>query len=492
MSTATRTSAGAVTGVHGLDAETLYRAVASRDRRLDGRFVLGVTSTGIYCRPSCPARTPQRQNVRYFAVPAAAVAAGFRACRRCRPDQVAARPHVADETGVVDRALTLIGQGVVDEDGVAGLARRLAVSERHLHRLLVESVGTGASALAQTRRAQTARTLLEQTALPVTDVAFASGFGSLRQFNDVIKAEYGASPSQLRRDPVHPDRPADAGCVALRLPVTVPWDGRRLLAFLGARAIAGVERTAGDCYLRTIATPTGVAFISVRPGDDVVHVEVRTRELSDVGVAMQTVRRLCDLSADIGSIETTLATHPLFASLVRRRPGLRVPGGASGWEILVRAIVGQQVSVLAARTMLGRLVVRCGASFADRGDDTLGVDRIFPDAAAVAEADLTAMGLTGRREATLRAAAEAVTRGDLLLDPGDDVLEARRRLLELPGVGPWTAEYVAMRALGDPNAWPATDLVLTRAAPQVDVDRLQPWRAYAAIHLWTRDSEERS
>ena len=287
----------AIATLPGYDAAALYRAVASRDRRFDGQFVLGVTSTGIYCRPSCPARTPKPQNVRYFAVPAAAVAAGFRACRRCRPERVASWPHVADETGVVDRALTLIGQGVVDDTGVTGLAERLSVSERHLHRLLVDSVGTGALALAQTRRAQAARTLLEQTTLSVTDVAFASGFGSLRQFNDVMKAEYGASPSELRRAPMHPDRPTDAGHVALRLPVTAPWDGQRLLSFLGSRAISGVESLSEGRYVRTLQTGSGTAVVTIWPGDSVVHVQVRTSELSDVGDAMLAVRRLCDLSA---------------------------------------------------------------------------------------------------------------------------------------------------------------------------------------------------
>jgi len=255
------------------DVDGLYRAVASRDRRFDGRFVLGVTSTGIYCRPSCPARTPKPENVRYFAVPAAAVAAGFRACRRCRPDQVATRPHIADETGLVERALALIGQGLVDDAGVAGLAERLSVSERHLHRLLVSSIGTGALGLAQARRAQTARTLLEQTALPVTDVAFAAGFGSLRQFNDVMRAEYGASPTELRRHPARPDRPADAGSIALRLPVTVPWDGRRLLGFLGARAVAGVESYDGERYVRTLATPSGPVVLALAEGEDAAPVQ---------------------------------------------------------------------------------------------------------------------------------------------------------------------------------------------------------------------------
>ena len=248
----------------GYDAESLYRAVASRDRRFDGRFVLGVTSTGIYCRPSCPARTPKQGERPLLRTAGCCGGRGFRACRRCRPDKVSARPHIADETGLVERALALIGQGVVDDARVAGLAARLSVSERHLHRLLVSSVGTGALGLAQARRAQTARTLLEQTPLAVTDVAFAAGFGSLRQFNDVMRAEYGASPSELRRRPTKPDRPADAGSLALRLPVTVPWDGARLLAFLGSRAIAGVESYDGRRYTRTLSTPAGAVAAAAR------------------------------------------------------------------------------------------------------------------------------------------------------------------------------------------------------------------------------------
>ncbi len=472
----------------GHDAESLYRAVASRDRRFDGRFVLGVTSTGIYCRPSCPARTPKRENVRYFALPAAAVAAGFRACRRCRPDRVSPRPHIADETGLVERALTLIGQGVVDDAGVAGLAERLSVSERHLHRLLMSSVGAGALGLAQARRAQAARTLLEQTPLRVTDVAFAAGFGSLRQFNDVIRAEYGASPTELRQRPAKPDRPADAGSLALRLPVTVPWDGARLLAFLGSRAVDGVEAHDGRRYVRTLATPAGAAMLALEPGDDAVHVQVTAYDLGAIGPAMVAVRRLCDLAADIEAIESGLDAVPALAALVRARPGLRVPGAVDGWEILVRAIVGQQVSVAAARTLLGRIVERCGPPVGDAAQGA--VTRLFPSATEVAAGDLSGLGLTGRRAASLEAAAEAAASDELLLEPGDDLHEARRRLMTLPGVGPWTAEYVALRALADPDAWPETDLVLARAASGIDIERLRPWRAYAAVHLWTRYSEE--
>lgn len=476
--------------IPGHDAESLYRAVASRDRRFDGRFVLGVTSTGIYCRPSCPARTPRPENVRYFVVPAAAVAAGFRACRRCRPDRVAARPHISDETGLVERALSLIGQGVVDDAGVAGLAERLSVSERHLHRLLVSSVGTGALGLAQARRAQTARTLLEQTTISVTDVAFAAGFGSLRQFNDVMRTEYGANPTELRRHPTKPDRPAAAGSLALRLPVPAPWDGRRLFGFLGARAVSGVEAVDGERYVRALATPAGPAILALDPGEDAVHVQLTTSDLAAIGPAMVAVRRLCDLAADIEAIEAGLSELRATRAMVLARPGLRVPGAVDGWEILVRAIVGQQVSVAAARTLLGRIVQRFGPEVDGIAAHDGAVGRLFPTAEDLATGDLQGLGLTGRRAATLLAAARATASNQLLLEPGDDLQEARRRLMAVPGVGPWTAEYVALRALADPDAWPGTDLVLARVASGLDVKRLRPWRAYVAVHLWTQFSEE--
>ncbi|MEO8107695.1 MAG: Ada metal-binding domain-containing protein, partial [Actinomycetes bacterium] len=417
-----------LTAIPGHDAESLYRAVSSRDRRFDGRFVLGVTSTGIYCRPSCPARTPKPENVRYFALPAAAVAAGFRACRRCRPERIAARPHIADETGVVDRALSLIGQGAVDDGGVAGLAQRLSVSERHLHRLLVTSVGTGALGLAQARRAQTARTLLEQTALPVTDVAFAAGFGSLRQFNDVMRREYGASPTELRRQPATPDRPADGGSLALRLTATTPWDGRRLLTFLGARAVDGVEAYDGQRYTRSLTVTAGTAVMALEAKDDSVHVQLTTSDLGAIGPAMAAVRRLCDLGADIDAIEAGLNRMTVLRPMVRARPGLRVPGAVDGWEILVRAIVGQRVSVAAARTILGRIVERTGGEVEGVLSERT-VSRLFPSPRQVLAGDLDGLGLTTRRVATLRSAAEAALSEALLLEPGDDLLEARKRLM---------------------------------------------------------------
>jgi AraC family transcriptional regulator of adaptative response / DNA-3-methyladenine glycosylase II len=353
------------------------------------------------------------------------------------------------------------------------------------------SVGTGAVALAQARRAQIARTLLEQTELPVTEVAFAAGFGSLRQFNEVIKAEYGASPSELRRTPSKPDRPAQPGALTLRLPVTGGWDAARMLRFLGTRAIPGVEDLNGDRYSRSLRTPQGAAVVSVKGGDAAAHVEVTVENLSAVSHVMTAMRRLCDLSADMAAAEKVLVSERVMRELIRRRPGLRVPGAVDGWEVVVRAIVGQQVSVPAARTLIGRIVERCGTAVPVALQQG-AIRSLFPAAEDVLAADLSALGLTGARVRSLHSAAAAATQGDLLLEPGDDVVEARRRLLALPGVGPWTVEYIAMRALADPDAWPATDLVLAREAAQVNVDELRPWRSYAALHLWTNVAEETS
>ena len=471
------------------DELTLYRAVSSRDRRFDGRFVFAVTSTGIYCRPSCPARTPQIGNVRYFVVPAAAVAAGFRACKRCRPDSVPGSRLWDHRGDLAARALALVGAGAVDEGGVAGLARRLAVSERHLHRTMVEEVGAGPLALARTRRAQTARMLLDQTDLSVTDVAFASGFASVRQFNDVMRTEFGSSPSLLRRSTTQPDRPADSGRLVLRLPAREPFDGDRLLSFLTSRAVPGVEATR-DGYMRSLRTPKGDVIVSVKAQQTALVVELTLSQLAALRPAVVALRRIFDVDADAPSIQVALSEDPRLSAMVGSRPGLRVPGAASGFEIAVRAIVGQQISFAGARTILGRIAERCGG--VAEGPPTPGVTSRFPAAADLDGTDLSGLGLTTRRIASLQAVARAVASGDIELDAGSDRLLARQRLLALPGVGPWTVEYIALRALADPDAFPGTDLVLQRRvqALSLDTDRWRPWRAYAAMHLWTDYAEE--
>ena len=468
------------------DVEAWHRAVDSRDPRFDGRVFLGVTSTGIYCRPSCPARRPKRDNRRFYRTPGAAVAAGFRACRLCRPDALPGSREWDHRGDLAGRALRLIAAGAVDEQGVAGLARRLAVSERHLHRTLVTEVGAGPLSLARTRRAQTARLLIDQTPLPMVDVAFAAGFASLRQFNDVMRAEFGCPPSQLRRrsDPEAAAR-APGGGLVLRLVHREPFAAGPLLGFLAARAIPGVEVGDGGGLRRVVATPGGAAVVSVQPMPGAGHVlaEVRLPRLSDLAGVVAGLRRLLDLDAEPDAVDAVLGAEPALVGLVAARPGLRVPGSVDGFELAVRAVLGQQVSVAGARTLAGRLVAAFGEPLSEPED---GLTAAFPVAEALADADLGSVGLTGARQRALRELSAAVAAGELRLDAGADRAETRARLLDVPGVGPWTVEYVAMRALADPDAWPATDLVLRREVQRhgLQPDRLRPWRSYVALHLW--------
>jgi AraC family transcriptional regulator, regulatory protein of adaptative response / DNA-3-methyladenine glycosylase II len=475
--------------------DTWYRAVQARDGRFDGHVFTAVLTTGIYCRPSCPSRTPLRRNVRFYPNAAAAVAAGFRACRRCRPDALPGSRAWDHRGDLVARALRLVAAGEVDEHGVAGLARRLSVSERHLHRCLVAEVGVGPLALARTRRAQTARLLIDQTALSMTAVAFAAGFASVRQFNDVMREEFGCPPSQLRRAAgpgAHGHSPdAGTGGLVLRLVHREPFRAQELFCFLRDRAVAGVEVADGAGLRRVVTTRHGPAVVAMHPGPGHVTARLRLPDLSDLGTVVSSLRRLLDLDADPVAVDSVLAGDPAMAVLVQRRPGLRVPGAVDGFELAVRAVVGQQVSVRGARTLAGRLAAAYGRALDEPDPDLLVA---FPTAAVLAEADLAGpiLGLTGARVRALRALAVEVAEGRLVLDPGGDRDEARARLTALPGVGAWTAEYVAMRALADPDAFPATDLVIRRrlAASGADPDRWRPWRAYGAVHLWNDSTDE--
>lgn len=486
-----------------LDFATCYRAIRSRDARFDGRFFTGVTSTGIYCRPVCPAQTPLERNVCFYPSAAAAQAAGFRACRRCRPETAPGSPDWDARADLVGRALRLIAEGAADTDGVDGLARRLAVSPRHLHRELVAAVGVGPLTLARTRRAQTARLLIDQTAMPLTDVAFVAGFASIRQFNDSMVEAFGASPTEMRRRE-RPVLDADGG-VILRLAYRPPLATAPLLNFLARRALPGVEEVRDDRYRRTVALGCSAGIVELEPVPDASHVLLRLRldDLRDLGLAVQRCRRLLDLDVDPAAVADILCADPTLAPLVSARPGLRVPGSVDGWELAARAILGQQVSVAGARTLGGRLVAALGEPLA-RPDERL--THRFPRPEAVAGADLAGLGLPQGRAVALGALARAVADGEIVLDPGADRTETVRRLLALPGVGPWTASYVAMRALGDPDAFPAGDLGLRRAlerrgigsnarALSALVEAWRPWRAYAAMHLWeslndTHDEEE--
>ena len=468
------------------DFDRCYRAVQGRDKRFDGRFVTAVRTTGIYCRPSCPAQTPKQENVTFFPHAAAAAAAGYRACKRCRPDAAPGSREWDVRADLAARALRGIESGVIDEEGVPGLARRLAVSERHLHRILVAEIGVGPLALARTRRAQTARMLIEHTELSLSTIAFSAGFASIRQFNDVMRAEFGCPPSELRRAPVA--RGESVGALTLRLQHRSPYAVEPLLNWLAGRAIAGVEECEPGAYRRVI----GSGVVELRPVPEAGHVIARidVDDLTNVAALVARCRRVLDLDADPVAVDEALGTDPLLADSVRRHPGIRVPGAVDGFELAVRAVLGQQVSVRAARTFAARLVERCGKPLdAARGTLT----HAFPTADAVAGVDLDGLGLTGGRVRTLRALATEVAAGRLMLEPLADRDETRGRLAEVPGIGPWTVEYIAMRALGDPDAFPATDLVLKRALASAANDRTdawRPWRAYAAMHLWNSIPEE--
>ncbi|MBV9292148.1 MAG: DNA-3-methyladenine glycosylase 2 family protein [Frankiales bacterium] len=470
----------------GADFDRCYRAVQGRDRRFDGHFVTAVRTTGIYCRPSCPAQTPKRENVSFYPHAAAAAAAGYRACKRCRPDAAPGSRDWDIRADLAARALRGIASGVVDEVGVPGLARRLAVSERHLHRVLVAEIGVGPLALARTRRAQTARMLVEHTDLPLATVAFTAGFASIRQFNDVMRAEFGCPPRDLRR--TTPSAGESVGTLTVRLQHRQPYAAQSVLDWLGGRAVAGVEEVDGDTYRRVLAG--GVVELTPRPESGHVIARLDIDDLRSVSSVVARCRRVLDLDADPVAVDAVLGRDRLLATAVQRVPGIRVPGSVDGFELAVRAVLGQQVSVRAARTFAARLVERCGKPLTrPRGSLT----HAFPTADAVADADLDGIGLTGGRIRTLRALATAVALGDLVIDPIADRAETRQRLLALPGIGPWTVEYVAMRALGDPDAFPATDLVLRRALGDADVrrtDSWRPWRSYAAMHLWHQTTEE--
>ncbi len=492
-------------GVVLTDVDLYYRAVQSRDSRFDGWFYTAVTSTGIYCRPSCPAVTPKRSNVRFFPSAAAAQAAGFRACKRCRPDATPGSPDWNVRADLVGRAMRLIGDGVVDREGVSGLARRLGFSERHLHRQLVAEVGAGPIAVARAQRAQTARVLLETTDLPITDVAFAAGFASVRQFNDTVREVFAVTPSELRRagQPVPAGTPSP-GTIIVRLPFRRPIDLGATFEFLAARAVPGVEEFADGAFRRTLALPhgTGVAELSAGPPDaGYLRCVLRLSDVRDLPAATQRCRRLLDLDADPQAVAEALGADPVLGPLVAASPGRRVPGHVDGAELAVRAVLGQQVSVPAARTLAARLVLRYGAPLPT---PTGSLTHLFPMPAALAETDLADLGMPGSRRRALGALAAALAGGQLAVDPGADRAELHARLLDLPGIGPWTASYIGLRALGDPDVFLPTDIgvrhALTRLGLPADPDaaatlakRWRPWRSYALFHLWgTLRSEPRS
>jgi AraC family transcriptional regulator of adaptative response / DNA-3-methyladenine glycosylase II len=481
----------------GLDAGSCYRAVASRDARFDGWFVTAVHTTGIYCRPSCPARTPLPANVSFFTTTAGAQAAGFRACRRCRPDAVPGSPAWDVRADVVARAMRLIADGEIERAGVPGLAARLGYSERQLHRVLTGELGVGPLALARAQRAQTARLLLETTDLPVADVAFAAGFASIRQFNDTVREVFATTPTGLRRGRTSPV-PGGSGTLTLRLAARAPFDAAEVLLFLGAHAVPGLEEWDGTTFSRVLDLPHGpaVASLSAAPdGAAAVVARLAMGDLRDLGVAVSRCRRLLDLDADPEAVDATLAADPALAPLVAAAPGRRVPASPDGPELAVRAVLGQQVSTAAARTHAARLVRGHGAPLPDglAGPGST-LTHLFPSAPALTAVDPDELGMPRTRKRTLLTLVRALADGEVVLDPAD-VPAARAALAALPGIGPWTVDTVAMRALGDPDAFLPTDLGIRAAAerlglPTRDRDlaaRAEAWRphrSYAVQYLW--------
>jgi AraC family transcriptional regulator of adaptative response / DNA-3-methyladenine glycosylase II len=470
-----------------LDFERCYRAVDSRDQRFDGWFYTAVRSTGIYCRPSCPAMTPKRENVGFYPSAAAAQRAGFRACKRCRPDAAPGSPEWDVRADLVGRAMRLIGDGVVDRDGVPGLASRLGYTERHLNRLLTAELGAGPLALARAQRAQTARVLIETTDLGLAEIAFAAGFGSVRQFNDTIQEVYAQAPGQLRAR--RPIAHTESGSINLRLAYRAPLHAASLLDFLEARSLPGVEERVGNAYRRGLTLPHGSATVALSPADRWVSATLRLSDVRDLAPAVARCRRLFDLDADPIAVDATLAADPALSAAVSAEPGVRVPRAVDGFEMAVRAIVGQQVSVAGARTTLTRML-RAAGSFQE-SDGLVG----FPAAAVIADLPDSAFGMPASRRETIRALAGAVADGKIDLEPGADRDESMARLMEVPGIGAWTAGYVAMRAIGDPDVFLPTDIAVRRGARALGLpdtpaalakhaERWRPWRSYALIRLW--------
>lgn len=499
------TTTSAVTSL--LDFDSCYRAVSSRDARFDGQFFVAVHTTGIYCRPSCPARTSLRQNLHFVLTAATAQQQGFRACRRCAPDAVPGSPQWNTGADLSARAMRLIADGALQRGGVDELAARLGYTPRHLTRVLTAELGAGPLALARAHRAGTARVLIQRTAMPMADIAFAAGFRSVRQFNDTVRDVFGLSPSGLRAlgAPAAVARPISIGEVSLRLahrqPLHLPW----LRWYLGAHLVAGVEALPRGTephawhFSRTVDLPHGPALITVEPAPTHVNARIEHLDMRDLGVAVNRVRRLLDLDADPLSTDEALCGDPTLAQLVRAAPGLRVPGTMDPAETLIRTMIGQQISVKAARHHVDRLTGELGrpVPWAADCDHSPSGDAgapapwlLFPTPAAIAEHGPSVLTGPRRRVDAIVSTASTLAEGRIDLHPGRTTADLRAELLTMPGIGPWTADYVAMRVTGNPDIMLDRDLVVRRAADDLDLDLTNrqaawsPWRSYASMHLW--------
>ncbi|MHB1505091.1 MAG: DNA-3-methyladenine glycosylase 2 family protein [Sulfobacillus sp.] len=489
-----------------LDHDICYRAVQSRDARFDGMFFTAVRTTGIYCRPSCGARTPLRDHVHFYSTAAAAQQAGYRACKRCRPDATPNSPEWNSRADVVGRAMRLIADGVVDREGVAGLAERLSYSPRQVNRQLLAVLGAGPQALGRAQRSRTARILLETTDRPMSDVAFAAGFRSVRQFNETMRSVYALTPSAVRarvrtRTTAPPDPNGDV--IRLRLPYRPPLDFQGLLNFLAARAVPGVEECSCDTYRRVLSLPHQLAVVSLQapqrsgqttPSARSPYIEcaIRLQDLRDLTAAVQRCRRLLDLDSDPQAVAAVLMGDARLAPLVAANPGRRVPGHVDEHELAVRAVLGQQVSIAAARSLAGKLAARYGEAL-PFADGTL--THAFPTAAALAAAAPLELAMPRARQRALGALIAALADGRIRLDAGADRDAVSAQLEALPGIGPWTVAYIRMRSLSDPDAFLATDLGLRQAMAKLGLptarkevlalaEDWRPWRAYAQQYLW--------
>jgi AraC family transcriptional regulator, regulatory protein of adaptative response / DNA-3-methyladenine glycosylase II len=456
-----------------MDLRAFQRARLARDARFDGRFFIGVTSTGIYCRPICPAPAPKEANVRYYPSAAAAAEAGFRPCLRCRPEASPGTPAWLGASATVSRALKLIAQSALDDEGVDELAERLGVGSRHLRRLFLKYLGATPVAVAQTRRVHFAKKLIDETGLTMTQVAMAAGFGSIRRFNATFQNLYGRTPRDLRKA-ARSANGHEPGSYTFRLGYRPPYDWNSIIAFLASRAIPGVEFVTPDEYRRTIVIDGRAGMIAVRPAaKNYLEARIRYGDPAALFRIVERVRAIFDAGADPAEIVKNFRRDATLSPLVGTWPGLRVPGCFDGFEMAVRAILGQQVSVKGASTMAGRVAAAFGSTCED------GV--LFPRPESLAEADLCKVGLTRQRAASIRALAAAAAQGEIAFNGSLDPQQFEERITTIPGIGPWTAQYVAMR-LGEPDAFPAGDLYLRRVGSESEAWR--PWRAYAAMYLW--------
>lgn len=473
-----------------MDVKRYEKARQARDPRFDGRFFVAVKTTGIYCRPICPVKIPRPENVEFYPTAAAANEAGFRPCLRCRPEAAPGTPAWLGTATTVQRALRLISEGALDEVGVAGLSDRLGVSTRHLSRLFDRYIGASPKAVAQTRRLQLAKKLIDETELPMVTVAGVAGYGSVRRFNDHFKAVYGRTPGSLRP---HRDSGGEEG-FTLRLEYRPPFDYDGLLAFFAGRAIPGVEQVEHGVYRRTIlaGNEPGTIEVSHEAGQRRLLVRLAIAEPQHIATALERVQHMFDLRADPVEIERHLGRDRQLAPIVKRFRGQRLPGCWDGFEIAVRAIVGQQVSVAGATNVMGQIAREYGCQ-TPRG-------LCFPTPQQLAQLDVAALPMPGQRAAALRELSRAVAAGDIDLSGGADTDAVTARLLQIKGIGPWTAQYIGMRVLGNPDAFPDRDLVLLKAAKRylgIDdarelsarADAWRPWRAYAAVLLWRHFSQ---